>query len=97
MTPGMADMDIGIFNLNVIRYLTTSILLIWNMRPRLKKNSAANVQKKMELFVFHTISLYTSNAEVTIFWRVQTEHKKVIHFISALMGFLISYCNYILI
>lgn len=28
MTPGMADMDIGIFNLNVIRYLTTSILLI---------------------------------------------------------------------
>lgn len=26
MTPGMADMDIGIYNLNVIRYLTTSIL-----------------------------------------------------------------------
>lgn len=97
MTPGMAYMDIGIFNLNVIRYLTTGILLIWNMRPRLKKNSAANVQKKMELFVFHTISLYTSNAEVIIFWRVQTEHKKVIHFISSIMGFLISYCNYILI
>lgn len=54
-------------------------------------------KKKWNSLIFHTISLYTSNAEVIIFWRVQTEHKKVIHFISSIMGFLISYCNYILI
>lgn len=52
-------------------------------------------KKKWNSLIFHTISLYTSNVEVIIFWRVQIEHKKVIHFISALMGFLISYCNYI--
>lgn len=58
MTLGMADMDIRIFNLNIIRYITTSILFIWNMRPRLEKNSAANVQK-IELFDFsHYFTLY---------------------------------------
>lgn len=51
MTLGMADMDIGIFNLNIIRYLTTNILFIWNMRQRLKR-ILLQMSKKKEPFDF---------------------------------------------